>query len=101
MSASTRAHSRRRIERSTIERTTPKIERIRAPVNRIVVGPILGICLRFVLRFLGFLGTYRVFLNSINRLINRELDTCDFGEELTALQGSVFRVYSFPFYFIL
>ena len=43
----------------------------------------------------------RVSLNSISRLVNRELDTRDFGEELTALQGSVFWVYSFPFYFIL
>ena len=39
-------------------------------------------------------------LNSINRHVNKELDTSDFSEELTTLQGSVFRVYSFPFYFI-
>jgi hypothetical protein len=39
-------------------------------------------------------------LNSINRLVNTELDTHDFGEELTTLQGSIFQVYSFPFYFI-
>ena len=43
----------------------------------------------------------RVSLDSINRLINTEKHTCDFGEELMALQGSVFRVNSFPFYFIL
>jgi hypothetical protein len=43
----------------------------------------------------------RVSLNFLNRLVNREFNTRDFGEELTALQGSIFRVYSFPFYFIL
>jgi hypothetical protein len=30
------------------------------------------------------------FLNSINRHINTEIYTHDFGDELTALQGSVF-----------
>ena len=70
-------------------------------MNSMIVGPILEIGLGFVLRFLRFLGTSRVPLNSINRPVNRELDTCDFGEELTDLQGSVFWVYSFPFYFIL
>jgi hypothetical protein len=32
----------------------------------------------------------RFSLNSINRLVNIELQTLDFGKELTALQGSVF-----------
>jgi hypothetical protein len=43
----------------------------------------------------------RVSLDSINRLANTEKHTCDFGEELMAFQGSIFRVYSFPFSFIL
>jgi hypothetical protein len=47
------------------------------------------------------LGASRIHLNSINWLVNIELDTFDFGEELTALQGSVFQVYSLPFYFIV
>jgi hypothetical protein len=38
-------------------------------------GPILEIGLGFVLQFLRFLGASRVSLNSINRLINKELDT--------------------------
>ena len=44
-----------------------------------------------------------VSLDSINRLVNTEKDTCDFGEEFTALKEAIFRVYSFPFcfYFIL
>jgi hypothetical protein len=73
-----------------IERTTPTIECIRAPVNSVVAGLILEIGLGFVLRFLGFLGASRVPLNSISRHVNREFDTRDFGEELTALQGSIF-----------
>jgi hypothetical protein len=48
-----------------------------------------------------FLGASRVPLNSINRLVNTELHTEDFGEELTTLQESVLRVYSFPSYFII
>jgi hypothetical protein len=43
----------------------------------------------------------RVLLNSINRLVNIEKCTEVLGEELTALQGSVIWVYSFPFYFIM
>jgi hypothetical protein len=43
----------------------------------------------------------KVSLDSINRLVNTKKHTQDFGEELTVLQGSVFRVYSFPFSFIL
>jgi hypothetical protein len=42
-----------------------------------------------------------VSLDSINRLVNTEKHKHDFGKELMALQGSVFQVYSFPFYFIL
>jgi hypothetical protein len=41
-------------------------------------GLILEIGLRFVLRFLGFLGASRVLLNSINWLINTKLYTLDF-----------------------
>ena len=77
------------------------IKRICAPVNNVATSPILEIGLGFVLRFLGFLGASRVPLNFINRLANTKLDTLDFGEELIALQGSAFRVYSFPFYFIM
>jgi hypothetical protein len=43
----------------------------------------------------------RVFLNSINRLVNTKKHTCDFGEEFTAFKEVIFHVYSFPFYFIL
>jgi hypothetical protein len=45
----------------------------------------------------------RVSLDSINRLVNTEKYTCDFGEEFTALKEAIFWVYSFPFcfYFIL
>jgi hypothetical protein len=43
----------------------------------------------------------RISLDSINRLVNIEKHIGDFGEELTALYGSIFRVYSFPFSFIL
>jgi hypothetical protein len=77
------------------------IERICASVNSVVASPILEIVLGFVLRFLGFLGASRVPLNSINRLVNTKLHTRDFREELMALQEGVFRVYSFPFYFIM
>ena len=70
------------------------------PMNNVAAVSILEIGLGFVLRFLGFSGASRVFLNSINRLVNTKLHTLDFGEELMALQESVFRVYSFPFYFI-
>jgi hypothetical protein len=60
-------------------------------------GPIMEIALRFILRFLGFLSASRVLLNSINMLVNIKFHTHALGEELTALQGSVFWVYSFPF----
>ena len=43
----------------------------------------------------------RVSLDFINRLVNTEKHTCDFGEEFTALIEVIFPVYSFPFYFIL
>ena len=66
-----------------------------------MAGPNLEIGLGLILRFLGFLGAFKVPLHCINRLVNTELDISDFREELTALQGSVFQVYSFPFYFIL
>jgi hypothetical protein len=68
-------------------------------------SPILG---SFI--FLGFLlvlvaqglnptifRVSKVSLDSINRLVNSKKYTHDFEEELTALQGGVFRVYSFPF----
>ena len=78
--------ARERIDRrSTIKRTTPTIERSHALVNSIVAGPNLKIGLGFILLFLGFLGTSRVPLNSINRLVNTELHTRDFGEELKTL----------------
>jgi hypothetical protein len=89
-------HARRRIKR-----TPPMIKRIRVLVNNVAAGPILEIGLRFVLQFLRFLSASRVLLNSIYRLVNTKLHTFDFGKELTTLQGSVFRVYSFPFYFIM
>jgi hypothetical protein len=44
---------------------------------------------------------FRVSLDSINRLVNAEKHTRDFGEEFTALKEAIVRVYSFPFYFIL
>jgi hypothetical protein len=87
--------------KSAIKHTTPTIERICAPVNSVVAGPILEIGLGFVLQFLGFSSASRIPLNSINRLVNTELHILAFGEELTPLQGSVFWVYSFPFYFIM
>jgi hypothetical protein len=43
----------------------------------------------------------RIFVDSINRLANPGKHTRDFGEEFMALQGSIFRVYSFSFPFIL
>jgi hypothetical protein len=43
----------------------------------------------------------RVSLDTINRLINTEKHARYFGEEFTALKEAIFRVYSFPFYFIL
>ena len=70
-------------------------------MNNVASSPILEIGLGFVLQFIRFLGASRVPLNSINKLVNTELHTLDFGEELIALQGSVFWVYYFPFYFIL
>jgi hypothetical protein len=85
MSAFALACARRRSERTTLV-----IKCIHEPVSSMAASPILEIGLGFVLRFLGFLGASRVPLNSINRLVNIELDTCDFGEELTALQRSIF-----------
>jgi hypothetical protein len=43
----------------------------------------------------------KVSLDSINRLVNTEKHTRDFGEEFTALKEAIVKVYSFPFYFIL
>ena len=45
-------------------------------------------------------GVSRILLDSINRLVNTEKHTRDFGEEFTALKEAIFWVYSFPFYFI-
>ena len=70
---------------NAIERTTPAIEHICVLVNNVVADFILEIGLRFVLRFLGFLGASKVPLNFINRLINTKLHRLDFGEELAAL----------------
>ena len=90
------AHARGRIDRkSAIKCATPTIERNCVPVNSVAAGPNLEIGFGLVLQFLGFVGASRVPLNSINRLVNVELHTSDFGEELTPLQGSVFQVYSF------
>jgi hypothetical protein len=56
--------------------------------------------------FLGFLQlginttifrVSKVSLDSINRLVNTEKHTRDFGEEFTALKETIFQVYSFPF----
>jgi hypothetical protein len=61
------------------------MEHSRAPMNSVVAGPILEMGLGFVLQFLRFLSASRVPLNSINRLVNTELHTFDFGKELMAL----------------
>jgi hypothetical protein len=53
------------------------------------------------MNFIGFLGTFRVLLNSINRLVNIEKRTHALREELTSLLVSVFWVYSFPFILLL
>jgi hypothetical protein len=53
-------------------------------VNNVAAGPILEIGLGFVLRSPRFLVVSRVPLNSINRLVNIELHTLDFGGELEA-----------------
>jgi hypothetical protein len=56
--------------------------------------------------FLGFLQlgqnpmifrVSRVSLDSINRLVNTEKQTRDFGEQVTALKEAIFWVYFFPF----
>jgi hypothetical protein len=65
------------------------------------VDPIMEIALGFILWFLAFLSAFRVLLNSINRLVNIEKDTHTLEEVLTALEGSAFRVYSFPFILLL
>jgi hypothetical protein len=44
----------------------------------------------------------KIFLDSINRLVNIEKHTHYIGEEFIAFKEAIFRVYSFPlFYFIL
>jgi hypothetical protein len=43
----------------------------------------------------------RILLDSINRHVNIEKQTRDFGEEFMALKEAIFQVYSFPFCFIL
>ena len=63
--------------------------------NSVAVDPIMERALRLSLQFLGFLKAFRVPLNSINRLVNTKKDSHALGEELMALQGSVFQVYSF------
>jgi hypothetical protein len=60
----------------------------------------MEIALMFILQFLGFLSASRVFLNSISRFVNIEKHTHALGEKLTVLQGSIFRVYSFPFFIL-
>jgi hypothetical protein len=39
----------------------------------------------------------RACLDSINRLVNTEKYTHDFGEEFTTFKEAIFRVYSFTF----
>jgi hypothetical protein len=94
------ACARRRIERNAIEHTAIAIERIRAPMNSKVACPILEIGLGFCFTISRVSRCFYDSLDSINRHVNTEIYTRDFGEELTAFQGSVFWVYSFPFYFI-
>jgi hypothetical protein len=67
----------------------------------VAVDLVLERALRLSLRFLGFLEASRIPLNSINRLVNTEKHTHTLGEELMALQGSVFQVYPFPFILLL
>jgi hypothetical protein len=64
---------------------------------------LLGFCRVLVAQVLNptILRVSRFSLDSINRLVNTEKHTRDFGEEFMGLQGSIFRVYSFPFSFIL
>ena len=64
-------------------------------------GLIMERALAFILQFLGLLDASRVSLTTINRLVNTKKHTQALGEELMALQGSIFWVYSFPFYFII
>ena len=61
------------------------------PMNNVTASPNLEIGLGFILRFIGFLGASRILLNSINRLVNTELDTRDLGERnWRLLLGAVF-----------
>jgi hypothetical protein len=69
--------------------------------EQVAVDPIMERALGFILQFLGFLDAFRVSLTSVNRLVNTKKHTQVLREELTALQGSIFQVYSFIFYFII
>jgi hypothetical protein len=64
---------------------------------------ILGFWLILVVQ--GFNLTHfrvsRILLDSINRLVNIELDTCYFGEEFTAFKEMIFRVYSFLLFYFM
>jgi hypothetical protein len=66
------------------------IERTCVSKNSVAADPIMERALRLSSQFLGFLEASRVPLNSINRLVNTKKDTHALGEELMALQGSVF-----------
>ena len=43
----------------------------------------------------------RILLESINRPVNTEEHIHYFGEELTTLKESIFRVYSFPLFYFM
>ena len=60
---------------------------------------VLERALRLSLRVLRFLEASRGPLNSINRPVNKEKHTHALGEELTALQGSVFRFILFLLFY--
>jgi hypothetical protein len=69
-------------------------------VNSVVAGLIFKIGLGFVFRFLGFLSASRVPFNSINRLINIELET-GFWRRISGLFMEVLGLFfSFLFYFM-
>jgi hypothetical protein len=97
------ARTHKKEDRSQLRSSAPLREEqlSRNPILESVI--LLGFLLVLVAQGLNLtiFRVSRVFLDSINRLVNTKKHTGDFGEDLTAIQGSVFRVYSFPFSFIL
>jgi hypothetical protein len=90
------------IDRSAIERT--KGDRMHLCVKAI---PAAALFWKFLI--LGFwpilvaqgfdltcFRVSRILLDSINKLVNIELNTRYFGEEFTAFKETIFWVYSFP-----